>query len=164
MVLFPELILPSLFLYAAAVGVWRFRKRPRHPPHMDARISHAETVFPDELDEEFDTFPTSRGFEVVRMRYDRVRSIAGRIQTVVGDMASQGERAQALLSWRDPRATFIFLVFCLVSAVGFYVVPVKLTVAVAGLYYLRPPRFRRKLPLRGLSFFRRLPSRADSLL
>ncbi|CAH8336912.1 unnamed protein product [Eruca vesicaria subsp. sativa] len=164
MVLFPELILPSLFLYAAAVGVWRFRKRPRYPPHMDARISHAETVFPDELDEEFDTFPTSRGFEVVRMRYDRVRSIAGRIQTVVGDMASQGERAQALLSWRDPRATFIFLVFCLVSAVGFYVVPVKLTVAVAGLYYLRPPRFRRKLPSRGLSFFRRLPSRADSLL
>ncbi|KAF3573013.1 hypothetical protein F2Q69_00063840 [Brassica cretica] len=131
---------------------------------MDARISHAETVFPDELDEEFDTFPTSRGFEVVRMRYDRVRSIAGRIQTVVGDMASQGERAQALLSWRDPRATFIFLVFCLVSAVGFYVVPVKLTVAVAGLYYLRPPRFRRRLPSRGLSFFRRLPSRADSLL
>ncbi|KAF2587989.1 hypothetical protein F2Q70_00042140 [Brassica cretica] len=164
MVLFPELILPSLFLYAAAVGVWRFRKRPRHPPHMDARISHAETVFPDELDEEFDTFPTSRGFEVVRMRYDRVRSIAGRIQTVVGDMASQGERAQALLSWRDPRATFIFLVFCLVSAVGFYVVPVKLTVAVSGLYYLRPPRFRRRLPSRGLSFFRRLPSRADSLL
>ncbi|CAG7867601.1 unnamed protein product [Brassica rapa] len=164
MVLFPELILPSLFLYAAGVGVWRFRKRPRHPPHMDARISHAETVFPDELDEEFDTFPTSRGFEVVRMRYDRVRSIAGRIQTVVGDMASQGERAQALLSWRDPRATFIFLVFCLVSAVGFYVVPVKLTVAVSGLYYLRPPRFRRKLPSRGLSFFRRLPSRADSLL
>ncbi|KAL0884440.1 hypothetical protein Bca101_008421 [Brassica carinata] len=164
MVLFPELILPSLFLYAAGVGVWRFRKRPRHPPHMDARISHAETVFPDELDEEFDTFPTSRGFEVVRMRYDRVRSVAGRIQTVVGDMASQGERAQALLSWRDPRATFIFLVFCLVAAVGFYVVPVKLTVAVSGLYYLRPPRFRRKLPSRGLSFFRRLPSRADSLL
>ncbi|ESQ36513.1 hypothetical protein EUTSA_v10006667mg [Eutrema salsugineum] len=164
MVLFPEFILPCLFLYAAAVGVWRFRKRPRHPPHMDARVSHAETVFPDELDEEFDTFPTSRGFEAVRMRYDRVRSIAGRIQMVIGDMASQGERAQALLSWRDPRATFLFLVFCLVAAVGFYIVPVKLTVAVFGLYYLRPPRFRRKLPSRGLSFFRRLPSRADSLL
>ncbi|CAN8295685.1 unnamed protein product [Cochlearia groenlandica] len=164
MVLFPELILPCLFLYAAAVGVWRFRKRPRQPPHMDARISHAETVFPDELDEEFDTFPTSRGSEVVRMRYDRVRSIAGRIQTVIGDMASQGERAQALISWRDPRATFLFLVFCLIAAVGFYFVPIKLTVAVSGLYYLRPPRFRRKLPSRGLSFFRRLPSRADSLL
>ncbi|CAA7015359.1 unnamed protein product [Microthlaspi erraticum] len=163
-VLYPELILPGLFLYAAAVGVWRFRRRPRHPPHMDARISHAETVFPDELDEEFDTFPTSRGFEVVRMRYDRVRSIAGRIQMVVGDMASQGERAQALLSWRDPRATFLFLVLCLFAAVGFYMVPLKLTVAVSGLYYLRPPRFRRKLPSRGLSFFRRLPSRADSLL
>ncbi|KAG7595767.1 putative C2 domain, phosphoribosyltransferase, C2 domain superfamily [Arabidopsis thaliana] len=164
MVLFPELLLPCLLLYTAAVGVWRFRRRSRYPPHMDARISHAETVFPDELDEEFDTFPTSRGFDVVRMRYDRVRSIAGRVQTVVGDMASQGERVQALLSWRDPRATFLFLMFCLLAAVGFYTVPVKLTVAISGLYYLRPPRFRRKLPSRGLSFFRRLPSRADSLL
>ncbi|KFK42758.1 hypothetical protein AALP_AA1G035600 [Arabis alpina] len=164
MVLYPELILPSLFIYAAAVGVWRFRKRPRLPLHMDTRISHAESVFPDELDEEFDTLPTSRGFEVVRNRYDRVRSIAGRVQMVVGDIASQGERVQALISWRDPRATFLFLVFCLLAAVGFYFVPIKLTVAVSGLYYLRPPRFRRKLPSRGLSFFRRLPSRADSLL
>ncbi|MCI88345.1 multiple C2 and transmembrane domain-containing protein 1, partial [Trifolium medium] len=41
------------------------------------------------MDEEFDTFPTSKNPDLVRMRYDRLRSVAGRIQTVVGDLASQ---------------------------------------------------------------------------
>ncbi|KAF2307169.1 hypothetical protein GH714_025236 [Hevea brasiliensis] len=100
----------------------------------------------------------------IRMRYDRLRSVAGRIQTVVGDMATQGERAQALLSWRDPRATFLFAVTCLFAAVGFYAVPIRVVVAFWGLYMLRPPRFRNRLPCRALNFFRRLPAKADSLL
>ncbi|KAM2467049.1 hypothetical protein PS1_008896 [Malus domestica] len=40
-------------------------------------------------------------------RYDRLRSIAGRFQTVVGDLATRGERLQSLLSWRDPRGAFL---------------------------------------------------------
>lgn len=164
LVAFPELIIPAMLLYMAFTGLWRYRSRPRHPPHMDTRLSHAESVFPDELDEEFDSFPTSRGADVVRMRYDRLRSVAGRIQTVVGDMASQGERFQALISWRDPRASFLFVIFCLAAAVGFYAVPIRVVVALWGLYALRPPRFRSKLPSRALSFFKRLPTRADSLL
>lgn len=164
LVAFPELIIPAVLLYMAFIGLWRYRSRPRHPPHMDTRLSHAESVYPDELDEEFDSFPTSRIADVVRMRYDRLRSVAGRIQTVVGDLASQGERFQALISWRDPRASFLFVIFCLVAAVGFYAVPVRVVVALWGLYVLRPPRFRSKLPSRALSFFKRLPTRADSLL
>ncbi|KAK8496291.1 hypothetical protein V6N13_100140 [Hibiscus sabdariffa] len=164
LVALPELIIPVTLLYMATMGLWRYRFRPRHPPHMDTRLSHAESVYPDELDEEFDSFPTSRSADVLKMRYDRLRSVAGRIQTVVGDMATQGERFQALLSWRDPRATFLFVIFCLFAAVGFYVVPFKVIVALWGIYALRPPRFRSKLPSRALSFFRRLPTKADSLL
>ncbi|XP_057964550.1 multiple C2 domain and transmembrane region protein 10 [Malania oleifera] len=164
LVAMPELIVPAVLLYAAFLGMWRYRSRPRHPPHMDTRLSHAESVYPDELDEEFDSFPTSRSGEVVQMRYDRLRSVAGRIQTVVGDMATQGERFQALLSWRDPRATFLFVMVCLFAAVGFYVVPIRVVVALWGLYALRPPRFSSRLPSRALSFFRRLPTRADSML
>ncbi|XP_031501785.1 FT-interacting protein 3-like [Nymphaea colorata] len=163
-VCYPELILPTLLLYMFAIGIWRYRQRPRQPPHMDTRLSHAESVFPDELDEEFDTFPTSRGADVLRMRYDRLRSVAGRVQTVVGDVATQGERVQALLSWRDPRATFLFVIMCLVGAVGFYAVPFQVVVACAGVYMMRPPRFRSRLPSPALSFFRRLPARADALL
>ncbi|KAK0589765.1 hypothetical protein LWI29_018249 [Acer saccharum] len=164
LICYPELILPTLFLYMFLIGIWNFRFRSRHPPHMDTKLSWAEGVHPDELDEEFDTFPTSRQQDVVRMRYDRLRSVAGRIQTVVGDMATQGERFQSLLSWRDPRATSLFVIFCLVAAIVLYVTPFKIIALAAGLFWLRHPRFRSKLPSVPSNFFRRLPSRADSML
>ncbi|KAL3832909.1 hypothetical protein ACJIZ3_007645 [Penstemon smallii] len=161
---YPELILPTLCLYMFLIGLWNYRLRPRHPPHMDTKLSWAEAVHPDELDEEFDTFPTSRQHDVVRMRYDRLRSVAGRIQTVVGDMATQGERVQSLLSWRDPRATSLFIVFCLCAAVVLYATPFRVVVLVGGLYLLRHPRFRSKLPSVPSNFFKRLTPRTDSML
>ncbi|KAL2228260.1 FT-interacting protein 1 [Sesamum indicum] len=164
LICYPELILPTAFLYMFLIGIWNFRSRPRHPPHMDTKLSWAEAVHPDELDEEFDTFPTSKPQDIVRMRYDRLRSVAGRIQTVVGDMATQGERFQSLLSWRDPRATSIFIVFCLFAAVALYITPFKIVTLLAGLFFLRHPRFRSKMPSAPSSFFRRLPARADSML
>ncbi|XP_057449968.1 multiple C2 domain and transmembrane region protein 7-like [Lotus japonicus] len=164
LVCFPELILPTLFLYLFLIGVWNFRYRPRYPPHMNTRISQAEAVHPDELDEEFDTFPTSRNPDLVRMRYDRLRSVAGRIQTVVGDLASQGERIQAMLSWRDPRASAIFITFCLLSALVLYVTPFQVVAGLAGFYAMRHPRFRYRLPSAPINFYRRLPARTDSML
>ncbi|KAG6409277.1 hypothetical protein SASPL_127314 [Salvia splendens] len=164
LVSFPELILPTVFLYMFLIGIWNFRYRPRYPPHMNTKLSQAEAVHPDELDEEFDTFPTSRNPDLVRMRYDRLRSVAGRIQTVVGDIATQGERLHSLLSWRDPRATAIFVTFCLVSAVVLYVTPFQLIAALAGMYMMRHPRFRYRLPSLPVNFFRRLPARTDSML
>lgn len=164
LVLYPELILPTIFLYLFLIGIWNYRWRARHPPHMDTRLSHADVLHPDELDEEFDTFPTSKPADTVRMRYDRLRSIAGRVQTVVGDMASQGERFQSLLSWRDPRATAIFVTFCFIAAIVLYVTPFQVIALLTGLYILRHPRFRHKLPSVPLNFFRRLPARSDSML
>ncbi|XP_010504727.1 PREDICTED: FT-interacting protein 1-like [Camelina sativa] len=164
LVLYPELILPTIFLYLFLIGVWYYRWRPRHPPHMDTRLSHADSAHPDELDEEFDTFPTSRPSDIVRMRYDRLRSIAGRIQTVVGDLATQGERVQSLLSWRDPRATALFVLFCLIAAVILYVTPFQVVALLIGIYVLRHPRFRYRLPSPPLNFFRRLPARTDCML
>lgn len=161
---YPELIMPTVFLYMFLIGLWNYRVRPRHPPHMDTRLSWAEAVNPDELDEEFDTFPTSRPNDIVQMRYDRIRSVAGRIQTVVGDIATQGERLQSVLSWRDSRATSLFIMFCLCAAVVLYVTPFRVVALVAGLYMLRHPRFRSKLPSVPSNFFKRLPARTDSLL
>ncbi|WOL18228.1 hypothetical protein Cni_G27021 [Canna indica] len=164
LVCFPELILPTIFLYMFVIGIWNYRFQPRYPPHMNTKISHAEAVHSDELDEEFDTFPTSRSAELVRMRYDRLRSVAGRIQAVVGDLATQGERVQALLSWRDPRATAIFMVFCMVAAVVLYVTPLQVLVLILGFYVMRHPRFRHRMPSAPFNFFRRLPARTDSML
>ncbi|XP_076892988.1 FT-interacting protein 3-like [Bidens hawaiensis] len=164
LVLYPELILPTIFLYLFLIGVWYYRWRPKHPPHMDTRLSCADNAHPDELDEEFDTFPTTRQPDIVRMRYDRLRSYSGRIQTVLGDLATQGERLQSLLSWRDPRATALFVIFCLIAAVVLYVTPFQIVALIAGFYVLRHPRFRHKMPSVPLNYFRRLPARTDCML
>nr|GEY08305.1 FT-interacting protein 1-like [Tanacetum cinerariifolium] len=164
LVLYPELILPTIFLYLFLIGIWYYRWKPRNPPHMDTRLSCADNAHPDELDEEFDTFPTSRNPDIIRMRYDRLRSIAGRMQTVVGDLATQGERFQSLISWRDPRATALFVIFCLLAAILLYVTPFQVLALFTGFYWLRHPRFRHKLPSTPLNFFRRLPARTDCML
>jgi len=44
--------------------------------HEHAAVTCRWGAHPDELDEEFDTFPTNRALEWIRMRYDRLRSVA----------------------------------------------------------------------------------------
>lgn len=164
LVWYPDLIVPTGFLYVFMIGVWYYRFKPKIPAGMDTRISQAETVDPDELDEEFDTFPSSRAPEIIRMRYDRLRTLAARVQTVLGDFATQGERAQALVSWRDPRATKMFIAVCLAITIVLYVVPAKMVAVALGFYYLRHPMFRDPMPPTSLNFFRRLPSLSDRLM
>ncbi|KAL5217414.1 hypothetical protein ABZP36_018098 [Zizania latifolia] len=163
-VLCPEMILPTFCLYLFLVLLWRYRARPRGPTGMDPRLSHVDSVSPDELDEEFDGIPSGRPADVVRMRYDRLRAVAGRAQTLLGDVAAQGERVEALLSWRDPRATAVFAVVCLLAALVLYAVPFKVLLLGMGFYYLRHPRFRGDMPSAGFNLFRRLPSYSDRVL
>ena len=118
----------------------------------------------EELDEEFDTVPSNKASEVVRVRYDRLRALGARVQTVLGDLATQGERVQALVTWRDPRATGIFVFLCLTVAFMLYLVPSKMVAMAFGFYYLRHPIFRDRLPSPALNFFRRLPSLSDRIM
>ncbi|XP_008239837.1 PREDICTED: protein QUIRKY [Prunus mume] len=164
LVWYPDLIVPTGFLYVFLIGVWYYRFRPKIPAGMDIRLSQADTVDPDELDEEFDTIPSSRPHDVIRVRYDRLRMLAARVQTVLGDFATQGERAQALVSWRDPRATKLFIGVCLAITVVLYAVPPKMVAVALGFYYLRHPMFREHMPPASLNFFRRLPSLSDRLM
>ncbi|RWR91819.1 FT-interacting protein 1 [Cinnamomum micranthum f. kanehirae] len=164
LVYFRQFILPMLFLYMFFLGIWNYRYRPCYPPHTDTKISLAETMHPDELDEEFDSFPTTRSPDVLRLRYDQLRIVAGRLQTVVGDVATQGERVLSLLSWRDPVATAIFLIFCFVSALVLFVIPYQVIIVVVGFYKMRHPWFRQRQPSVPLSFFWRLPSKIDNML
>ncbi|CAM0955392.1 unnamed protein product [Alopecurus aequalis] len=164
LICYPELILSTMFLYMFMIGLWNYRFRSRHPPHMDTKLSQAEFTHPDELDEEFDTFPSNRPADIIRLRYDRLRSVGGRVQTVVGDLATQGERAHALLSWRDPRATAIFIFLSLVVAIVLYVTPFQVLLVITMLYLLRHPRFRSRMPSVPFNFYRRLPAKSDLLL
>ncbi|XP_058085746.1 protein QUIRKY-like [Magnolia sinica] len=164
LVWYPELIIPTVFLYVFLIGAWYYRFRPKIPAGMDIRLSQADTVDPDELDEEFDSVPSSKPPEIIRTRYDRLRTLAARIQTVLGDIATQGERLQALVSWRDPRATRLFIGACLMVAIVLYVVPPKMVAVALGFYFLRHPMFRDPMPPASLNFFRRLPSLSDRLI
>ncbi|XP_047312152.1 protein QUIRKY-like [Impatiens glandulifera] len=164
LVWYPDLVVPTGFLYVFLIGVWYYRFRPKIPAGMDARLSQAEAVDPDELDEEFDTIPSSRPPELLRMRYDRLRMLAGRVQTVLGDIATQGERVQALVSWRDPRATKLFIGVCLAITITLYAVPPKMVAVAMGFYFLRHPMFRDPMPSPSLNFFRRLTSLSDRLM
>ncbi|KAL4584040.1 hypothetical protein LXL04_008630 [Taraxacum kok-saghyz] len=164
LVWYPDLIVPTGFLYVCLIGIWYYRFRPKSPAGMDIRLSQAETVDPDDLDEEFDSFPSSRPPELIRARYDRLRMLAARVQTVLGDFATQGERVQALVSWRDPRATKLFIGVCLMITVVLYVVPPKMVAVALGFYFLRHPMFREPMPPASLNFFRRLPSLSDRLM
>ncbi|KAK7826121.1 ft-interacting protein 1 [Quercus suber] len=122
-VFFPQVILLAMFLFLFLTGIWRYRKRPRLPPHVDANLSHAYTANEDELDEEFDSIPSRKTGEVLKWRYDRLRIIAARMQTVLGDLTTHGERLQSLLSWRDPKATAIFVCFSLIVCLVTYKIP-----------------------------------------
>ncbi|WRX23519.1 C2 domain - like 10 [Theobroma cacao] len=163
-VLCPHLLLPTVFMYAFLILALRFRYRLRVPNNMDPRLSYVDAVGPDELDEEFDGLPTTRSPDTIRIRYDRLRALAGRAQTLLGDVAAQGERLEALFNWRDPRATGLFVVFCLSASLLFYVVPFKVFVLGSGFYYIRHPRFRDDMPSVPLNFFRRLPSLSDQIM
>lgn len=165
LVWFPDLIVPTLALYVFSVGAWNYRFRSRASlPHFDPKLSLAESVEREELDEEFDAMPCSRASEVVRGRYDKLRMLGARVQTMLGDIATQGERVQALVTWRDPRATGIFVGFCLMVAFVLYLVPSKMVAMALGFYYLRHPIFRDRMPSPALNFFRRLPSLSDRML
>ncbi|XP_048320690.2 multiple C2 domain and transmembrane region protein 14 [Ziziphus jujuba] len=163
-VLCPHLVLPTVFMYAFLILALRFRYRSRVPHNVDPRLSYVDVVSHDELDEEFDGFPTSRPSDVVRVRYDRLRALAGRAQTLLGDVAAQGERLEALFNWRDPRASGIFLMFCLLASFVFYAVPFKVILLGLGFYYLRHPRFRDDTPSVPINFFRRLPSLSEQIM
>lgn len=165
LVWFPDLIIPSLAFYVFAIGGWNYRFRARDPmPHSDPKISLVDTVDRDELDEEFDIMPSNRPNEVVRARYDKLRMIGARVQTALGDFATQGERVQALVTWRDPRATGIFVGLCFLVAMILYTVPSKMVAMAFGFYYFRHPIFRDRMPSPALNFFRRLPSLTDRIM
>ncbi|KAL8196592.1 hypothetical protein R6Q57_024887 [Mikania cordata] len=163
-VLCPHLFLPTICLYAFLIVAMRYRYRMQVPVTMDPRLSQVDSVGPDELDEEFDGFPCSRSPDQIRIRYDRLRALAGRAQTLLGDVAAQGERLEALCNWRDPRATGIFAVVCLLASLVFYIVPFKAFLLGWGFFYMRHPRFRGDMPPLPINFFRRLPSLSDQIL
>ncbi|CAF1919132.1 unnamed protein product, partial [Brassica napus] len=123
-------------------------------------LSKADSALPDELDEELDGFPGAKCGDLMKKRYDRLRGIAGRMMMVLGDLATQGERVKNLLSWRDPRATFLFSMFYLVACGVIFFVSMKLLLTLLAFYVIGHPRLRVfDIPSVPQNFFRSLRER-----
>ncbi|PKU69653.1 protein QUIRKY-like [Dendrobium catenatum] len=162
---FPDMIVPAVAVHLGLVGIWRYRRRPKVPAAgLAARESEAEGAEREELDEEFDAVPSVKGEETVRARYERMRAVGTRLQAMLGDAAAQAERVQALLSWRDPGATAVFVAGCFVLAVVMYVMPARMVAVLAAFYFMRHPVFRGPMPPPATNFFRRLPSLAERII
>lgn len=172
-IFWPDLILPTMFVCFLVIGIWQYWNGLQNPRYVDVKLSHVDSANADELDEELDTFPSSREGDVLRMRYDRLRNIAGRGMVMAGELATQGERFTSLLTWQDPRATAIFLGFCLVAALilaFFLTLRVRLSwspqwiLSLAVLYICRLPILGYDTPSVPHNLFRRLPTKTDCLL
>lgn len=132
------------------------------------------------LDEEVDIYPFSKPPKIVSLRYDRLKRVVGAVQTTVGQVLDLVEIVFLLLSWRDRRATALFLLFCLIAGVSlflftlasqymysrymYHVTPFQMFQILAALYLMRPPRFRRQELPWVINFLWRLPARHDDLL
>ncbi|KAJ3679301.1 hypothetical protein LUZ60_017312 [Juncus effusus] len=163
LVCFPWIIPPGIFFSLFLINIWNYKSRPELPQHVDVRLSRLDGSHPDELDEEFDDFPSTRSSDILRMRYDRLRSVLGRVQTVAADCATQGERLRALLSWQDTRATTICVTLLFLTSFSLYLLPSRVTFGIIGLYLLNWPSHDR-LPSVPLNFFRRSPGNLDLML
>ncbi|MQL74756.1 hypothetical protein Taro_007133 [Colocasia esculenta] len=171
----PDLIVPAVGFHVSLLGLWRYRKRPRGTAgtgHIDLRASQLEVAatapgvaqLAEELDEEFDPTPSGRGPEVVRARYDRLRGAGARVQSALADLAAQGERLHGMVTWQDPRATWIFVATCLLISAVLLVVPMEAAVSAAAFFWLRHPVFRDRAPPRAVNFFQRLPTLSDRIM
>ncbi|XP_020227956.1 FT-interacting protein 7 [Cajanus cajan] len=162
---YPKRILPLLICCLVCVVFKRYLNRPRLPCHIDATLSGADVATPEDLEEEFDRFPTQIGGVSLRKRYDRLRSVASNAHRVSNDLASIGEMVLAVFTWRDPRATMIFLMFCVVGFLVTITIPARVIIFIWITYYLRHPRYRGcDLPSASVNFIKRIPSGQGSIL
>jgi hypothetical protein len=83
---------------------------------------------------------------------------------MVGDVAAHVERARCVMTWRDPRATTMYMLLCLCAAVVTFVAPFQAVALLTGFYLMRHPSLRHRLPDVPSNFFRRLPCKVDCLL
>lgn len=163
---YPKVLPSTVFFSLFLISIWNYRyRRVWHQPHIDSHSSLGDIDDLNDLDEEFDTFPTSQPTYTVKVRYDHLRSKASRFQAELEDWASVCERLQSLLTWTDPRGTALFLPLCICTSLLLYYIEFRVIAAVLGFYLLRHPWLRIiKFPLAPVNFFSRLPSKADYML
>ncbi|KAL4627233.1 hypothetical protein ACB092_05G153600 [Castanea dentata] len=144
-ILFPNMLLPIIFLGLIGDWLWRYRKRPRLPPDMHITLTGI----------------------VINSRYDQLRVIR-RMQTALGELATLGEKVESLLSWRDGLGTSVFFVVFVFLCVAAF----SITYAIGCRWFMvflmvLLVNFLDRMPTRTLSYLKnfldRMPTRTDSM-
>ncbi|VVB02960.1 unnamed protein product [Arabis nemorensis] len=117
-IFFLEEVLPLLLLGIFLKGSLFYFWTPDLPVHTDVALSRVSSTAQCDIDEELDTYPSSRPPAIVSVRYDRLRRVAGALQTRFGDVSGSVEKLFLLISWRDQCATAMCLLFCLIAGFG----------------------------------------------
>ncbi|KAK9810133.1 hypothetical protein WJX72_005374 [[Myrmecia] bisecta] len=117
----------------------------------------------DENDNEVVASGGSGPYNTLKAKYDKLQRVALAVQNLLDDLASNLERVHAVVTATDPSATLLFvfvfgLLALLIGHVGFPPV-----LAVGLCWQVRPPVLRTPTPPPPISFFKRLPSKADQI-
>lgn len=105
----------SLFPTTSRLLHWSILLLLQFRPTTALDVTLSQTTPEFDLDEELDTFLSSRRSDIVSLRYDKLRRLAVEVQSVLGHVSSLVERLFLLFSWRDRRTTALSLFFCLIT-------------------------------------------------
>ncbi|GBG66883.1 hypothetical protein CBR_g72638 [Chara braunii] len=155
----------------------RYRFRTGVLPPMDSKLSVVEDTMPDDEDIEeevdSDTAPEQelavlqnpyKNYKILKSRYELLLDYALLIQSWLGTIASIFEKFSAIMTWQDPRGTFLFLIQLTVLILLMYYLSIKLLLTAAGFYFIRHPRLRNPLPPPPVNLMTKFPSLADRML
>lgn len=100
----------------------------------------------------------------IRAKLEKLSRMALMVQNLLDSLASSLERFGAMIRWKDPIATAIFMLVLVVVSLVIYILGLGWTLAVVFLVLLRPPALRTVTPAAPASFIGKFPNRADRIM
>ncbi|VFQ78750.1 unnamed protein product [Cuscuta campestris] len=147
---FPHLI-PHIIIFSFFVpGLVNLFRYPKQPPKINPLLLDvAQNVSPTCIDEEADTTPSSRPPEAIKFRHEELSKVVRGAEKSIGRVATSVVKARALLWWWDPRASGVFVAFCVAAAAASYLTGPLVSCGLAAVVFV---------PLHVLEIRRRIPS------
>ncbi|VFR01877.1 unnamed protein product [Cuscuta campestris] len=143
--LIPHILLISFFV----IGLFNLFPYPKEPPQINPLlVDIAQRINPICIDEEADTTPSSRPPEAIKSRHDELSKVVRGAEKSIGRVATGAVKIGALLRWWDPRATGVFVAFCVAAAAASYLTGplVSCVLAAAVLVPLHVLEIKRRIP------------------
>lgn len=103
-------------------------------------------------------------YQSLKIRYDTITRFLLNVQMILDVIVSFMEKINALITWRDYVATWIFSTLLLIIIFIIAIFGLQLCLCIGFCYLFRPPFMRTKLPGAPINFFHRLPCKSDQML